>query len=160
MSKKILGFTFLLASIASSTGCMSQAGAETSPEGPMVTTIASGNNTVTGLAPTRKIEVYRDQVTFNGSLYEFIQPMAEETIDFTLNQVVLLSLGEKSSGGYSVSVSGVEETDDYVRVFVSYTFPGSNCMVPTVITSPFLFVNIDTVKELVFEERIQSVSCS
>ena len=160
MSQKYLIVSILLSTIAFSTGCASDADADTNSATPVATTIVSGDYTITGIPDSRKIEVYEDQVTFNESLYTFIRPIAEETIDFSLNQVVLFSLGGRSSGGYSIEVSGVEDMNDYVKVSVLYSFPGSDCVVTPSETSPYLFIKIDTTKEIIFEESIENLVCN
>ena len=160
MFKKYLVVPFLLSAMGAATGCMSEADAETNTGKPEATVIASGEYTVSGLSALRKIEIYGDQSSFNTSLYEFVQPIDEESVDFSLNKVVLFSMGERPSGGYSVSVSGIEESDDHVKVSVLYSFPGNDCMVTSVVTSPFQFIKINTTKELVFEESIQAAPCS
>ncbi len=121
--------------------------------------IAAGNNTISGQPENRKLEVYTDQTSFDSSLYLFIQPPAEYKVDFSSRRVVLLSLGGRPTGGYSIAVDKIEDYGDFIKASIVIKKPGSNCAVTQALTSPYQFVEVESVKELLFEERIEVVNC-
>ena len=121
--------------------------------------IASGENTINGLPENRKIEVYTTQTSFNSSLYLFIQPLTEYTVDFSSRRVVLLSLGGRASGGYSISAEKIEDYGEFIKALIVIKKPGSNCLVTQAQTSPYQFIEVESVKELLFEERVEVVNC-
>jgi hypothetical protein len=121
--------------------------------------IAAGDHTISGVPENRKLEIYTDQASFDASLYLFIQPPAEHTVDFSSRRVVLLSLGGRPTGGYSISVEKIEDHGDFIEASIIISKPGSNCFVTQAQTSPYQFVEVESVKELLFEEKIDVVNC-
>jgi hypothetical protein len=121
--------------------------------------IASGDSTISGLPEKRKLEIYTDQASFNSSFYLFLQPIAEHTVDFSSRRVVLLSLGSRSTGGYSISAEKIEDHGEFIKASIVIKKPGSDCAVAQVQTSPYEFVEVESVKELIFEERLEVVNC-
>ena len=57
-------------------------------------------------------------------------------VDFTKDMVLVAAAGTRPSGGYSISITDAVESSGSVTVNVTITSPGSNCAVPTVVTSP------------------------
>jgi hypothetical protein len=121
--------------------------------------IASGDNTVNGQPATRKLEIYTDQAAFNSSFYFFLIPIREHTVDFSTRRVALLSLGIRPTGGYSISAEKIEDHGEFIKASIVIKKPGSNCVVTQALTSPYQFVEVASVKELLFEERVEVVDC-
>jgi len=122
--------------------------------------IISGDNTMSGLQENRKIEVFSDQASLNSSLAIYVQFITEHTVDFNSRRAVLLSMGGRSTGGYSIKAEAVEDYDDYIKLKVFLTKPGNNCITTQALTSPYQFIEIESVKELVIEERVVVVNCN
>jgi len=75
------------------------------------------------------------------------------TIDFSKETVIAVFMGEKTSGGYAVSVESVKEEGEKVIVQIKEVKPGTKDMVTMAITQPFCFAKINNVgKEIVFEK--------
>ncbi len=121
--------------------------------------IASGDHTISGSPENRKLEIYVNQTSFNSSLYLFIQPLAEYTVDFSSRRVALLSLGGRPTGGYSISTEKIEDYGEFIKASIVIKKPGSNCLVTQEPTSPYQFIEVESVKELLFEERVEVVDC-
>ncbi len=121
--------------------------------------IAAGDHTISGLPENRKLEVYTDQASFDSSLYLFIQPISQYIVDFSSRRVVLLSLGGRSTGGFSISVEKIEDYGDFLKASIIIKKPGSNCVVTQAQTSPYQFVEVESVKELLFQEKVEVVNC-
>ena len=78
------------------------------------------------------------------------------SIDFSKETVIAVFMGEKTSGGYAVSVESVKEEGEQVIIQIKEIKPGPKDMVTMVITQPFCFVKINRVgKEFVFENLIE-----
>lgn len=72
-------------------------------------------------------------------------------IDYTKQMLLALFMGEKTSGGYAISVDHIVETSDKLTVFLKEITP--NGMAIMAITSPFCFVLVNkTDKEVIFEK--------
>ena len=121
--------------------------------------VATGNNTINGQPENKKLEVFSNQPAFNSSLYLFIQPLVEHTVDFSSRRVALLSLGGRSTGGYSISAEKIEDYGDYIKATVLIKKPSVNCVVTQAQSSPYQFVEVESTKELLFEERVEFVDC-
>ena len=67
-------------------------------------------------------------------------------VDFDKYIVIAMFQGSKSSGGYDIEATKVVETNytlnNVVRVTVKETFPGNDCQVTTIITSPYHIIKI------------------
>ncbi|MBF7092394.1 protease complex subunit PrcB family protein [Flavobacterium sp. ALJ2] len=64
---------------------------------------------------------------------------------------IILNMGEKSTGGYSIGVEKVEETDKNIVITVKETAPAPDSMVMQVITYPYAVVKINSKKEIVIK---------
>lgn len=122
--------------------------------------IASGFNATNGAEVNRKIEIFTSQKALNSSLAIFTILKKEHTIDFNSKQSVLLSMGTRSSGGYSIKTETIEDHGNYIKLKVLLTKPGNNCMVSQMLTSPYQFIEIESDKELVVEERVVVDDCN
>lgn len=69
--------------------------------------------------------------------------------DITSANFLILNMGEKSTGGYSIGVEKVEETADKIIVTVKETEPKPGDMVTQAITYPYAVVKINSKKEIV-----------
>lgn len=65
---------------------------------------------------------------------------------------VVLSAGEKPTGGYGITVTDVKETNTEIEVYVQKTKPDPNSFVSMVITYPICIVQINSKKPLVFKD--------
>ena len=67
-------------------------------------------------------------------------------IDVQRSNFVILNMGEKSTGGYSVAVESVQETEKNIIINVKESSPELGTMVSQVITYPFCVVKINSKK--------------
>ncbi len=118
-----------------------------------------------GLAlPTRT--VVADQATFE-SLWQqaFASPTGAvppaPAVDFARSKVVFVALGERSSGGYQIAVTGALRFEDELVIEVETVRPG-DCPVAAVMTQPMDVVEIPRADANViirFAERTRTTSC-
>lgn len=69
--------------------------------------------------------------------------------DISNSNYVILNMGEKNSGGYSIGVEKVEETDKNIIITVKENNPSPHAMVTQVISYPYTVVRIHSKKEIV-----------
>ena len=62
-------------------------------------------------------------------------------VDFNKNSVIAVFIGNRSNGGFMVSIDSITEGKN-LTVNITETTPGSNCMVTDAITRPFSLVKI------------------
>jgi len=120
----------------------------------------SGDHPISGTDKNRKLEVFRDQESFNARLAEYVESVQEHTVDFSTKRAVLLDLGQRNTGGYSIATSEIQEFNDNVIVVITVTKPGSSCAVTQAFTSPFEFIEVQSIKEILFVEQLVISDCN
>lgn len=74
-------------------------------------------------------------------------------VDLSKETIVAIFMGEKTSGGYAVTVKEVKERAGKIVVDVIETTPKTSDMVVTVITQPFCIIKVNNAsKNMVFEK--------
>ncbi len=63
-------------------------------------------------------------------------------VDFNENQVILIAMGMKTSGGYDTQIRSINLSNENYTVEVIETSPGKGCMTTEAITYPFQLVQI------------------
>ena len=71
--------------------------------------------------------------------------------DISNSNYVILNMGEKNTGGYSIEVEKVEETDKNIIITVKENSPAPDAMTMQVITYPYTVVKIHSKKEIVIK---------
>lgn len=71
--------------------------------------------------------------------------------DINTSNFIILNLGEKSSGGYSVTIDKVEETATNIVVFVKEIAPDLSSPVTDLMTNPYAIVKINSKKEIIIK---------
>ena len=104
-----------------------------------------------------KFIVIKDETTLN-EIYKLINKSKSPgikipIINFEKETVLVLFLGEKSSGGYSIAVEQILDENEKVTVKYKVTLPKLGEMVTTVMTQPYCIIKIPkTLKEVVFKK--------
>ncbi|SEA31179.1 PrcB C-terminal [Flavobacterium gillisiae] len=73
------------------------------------------------------------------------------SIDVQRSNFVILNMGEKSTGGYSVAVESVQETEKNIIINVKESSPEPDAMVTQGVTYPFCVVKINSKKEIIIK---------
>lgn len=76
----------------------------------------------------------------------------ETKVDFKNSQAIALFLGQKNTGGYSISVENVEETSDEIIVKVKSTSPKPGEVATMALTNPYYVAKIKSKKKIKFIE--------
>ncbi|MBY0111013.1 protease complex subunit PrcB family protein [Patescibacteria group bacterium] len=69
--------------------------------------------------------------------------VALPTVDFEKYQVLAVFGGQKNSGGHTVAVKEVVDTENTRRITITHSAPGSSCITTQALTSPFQFVRVE-----------------
>lgn len=67
---------------------------------------------------------------------------APPAVDFDTRSVIVVFMGQQSSGGHTVTVASAERRGDVLHVTVRLRVPGVGCMTTQALTSPFQVVSI------------------
>ena len=71
--------------------------------------------------------------------------------DISNSNYVILNMGEKNTGGYSIKVEKVEETDKNIIITVKEVNPAADAMTMQVITYPYTVVKVHSKKEIIIK---------
>lgn len=82
-------------------------------------------------------------------------------IDFNNTKVLVIEAGVAPNSGYGVRFNGMIELGDYVVADVSYLTPsnGAACSYMLAISNPYIFVQINTTKPILVNERLEQRKC-
>jgi len=81
-------------------------------------------------------------------------------IDFNKDAVIAVFAGQKLSGGHSIKVSKIEDTDKRI-VSVTLFQPGDDCVVGQSLTAPYELAIVPTTSlQFIHEDNIATTSCS
>ena len=82
------------------------------------------------------------------------------SVDFSTGKVLLVDMGMRSNGGYSISVTSVHaNTDGFVTANVELLKPGSRCFTTQALTNPYQFVYIPSLEEILVTETVRVNRC-
>jgi hypothetical protein len=82
-------------------------------------------------------------------------------IDFGTRMVVFASMGERTSGGYMISVLEAAQEDDVLYVEVEEATPGIECITTDVISTPAVAVSVPrTAATVMFVDREIAYPCA
>jgi len=118
-----------------------------------------GQATRDGRLFSKSIRVLENEQQYKDALASY-QKEVSAKVDFSQGKVLLLDLGQRNTGGYTVAITGLEDRKDYVVVKVGITHPGSNCMLTQSLTNPFQFSYIATRKKLLIVENVIYHECN
>jgi hypothetical protein len=74
--------------------------------------------------------------------------VAPGSVDFTKGKVLLVDMGSRSTGGYSIRVASIDVPDSCVVANVGLVELGPQCVTTTALTNPYQFTFIPTLKEI------------
>ncbi len=82
-----------------------------------------------------------------------------EAVNFEEETIVLIDMGTRNTGGYTIDIQSFTEENDYIRAKVLLTLPGENCVTTQAITNPFKLIMLKTKKDILVTEELSISSC-
>jgi len=151
-----------LVSIALMAGCSSNNDGTESAEAVRFSVIGSGVNLTAGTEDPKVLEAYTDQAAYDSALNTYNFQVDGEVIDFASEQIVLVSMGSRSTGGHTLMAESVKDAGDFIELNLQLISPGANCIVTTAFTHPYQVLKINSQKEVRTIERtvIDDTGCS
>lgn len=111
-----------------------------------------------GLYTSKSVKILRDNDKYQKEIVKYSNS-APPPVDFSTNSVLLVDMGERNSGGYSMVVTDVADYPNYVVATVTLTKPALGCTVTDLMTNPSQFVEIKTRKEILIREELNITHC-
>ena len=123
--------------------------------------IKSGTNGIYKSATELKIEESAKLDAVWAELFKNYSRQAPiPIVDFTKNSVIVVTMGEQNSGGHSIKISSVSETDKAIIVNIEESKPGSTCITTSVMTYPFQLIEIPkSDKKFIFNRTKKVIEC-
>lgn len=106
----------------------------------------------------KQAKVIFTQADYEAELANYTN-VAPDSFDFSKGRVLLVDMGPRSSGGYSVRIASVDVADSWVVVNVELVTPGPECIVTASLTNPYQFIFIPTLKEILLSEKMLITNC-
>ena len=105
--------------------------------------LASGSTC--GIAEKMELLI-SDEATWKAlwdKIYAYSKPVpALPEVDWDNYRLVAAFMGQKSSGGYAISVENVQVTDSFAALTVVHNEPGATCFVTMGLSQPFVIAKI------------------
>ena len=79
-------------------------------------------------------------------------------VDFEMNQLLLVTMGEKPSGGYSVKVSSIAKTPKGMLVTIEEFMPGKSCNNTSALVYPFQLIEMAKTTEVLTYVRVSKIN--
>lgn len=140
-------------------GCLSDSNAESPLPESEYQELNRGAYTVSGTFTEKQVKVITSQASYNEELVNYTSEIPT-IVDFSQGKVLLVDMGQRNSGGYSIGVSSISVEDNYIVAGVVLSSPGQNCAVTLALTNPYQFVFIPTNKEILVSESLTVYDCA
>ncbi len=135
---KLINVFILLGILVSLSGCLSDSQADASVSFEVLLTDSGPKNGVLG---NRKFEFINNQVSYDEAVARYSGEVTTQ-LDFTNSQVVLLDIGQRGTGGYSVRVDRIVESNGSIGIIATEISPGAGCFTTSASTSPYVFIKV------------------
>ncbi len=155
---RIIFLSLLLGVIPFISGCADDATAEDPFSESEFSELQSGLHTDSDAYTQKQSKVIVSQKDYDKELLVYTSA-SPESIDFLTSKVLLVDMGKRNTGGYSIKVTSIDVNENYVVAHVNLMQPGQNCLVTDALTNPYQFVLIPTQKEVLITERITLEEC-
>ncbi len=156
----IFSLIFLLGTIVLSS-CKS--GKEATPTGTAIkfSEIKTGTNSSYSEFTTFEIHNFQELAEVWSNFFtKYDRKPPIPKIDFENKMLIAAALGERNSGGYSIKIKSVLETNQTMIVVTEETKPGNTCNSATVMVYPFQLVEISkTGKPITFTKTVKVNEC-
>lgn len=113
-----------------------------------------------GSSSFKQSKVLNSLALYQAELTQYANDQPKE-VDFDRYHVLLVDMGVKQNGGFSVSINEEASTikDNIVSVQVSFNHTASHCPVTQAITNPYIFYKVPAAKEVLVYETVTIQDC-
>jgi hypothetical protein len=143
--KHALSYMVVSVSLAALLGCAGDSSAESPPVGSAYVVLNQGIYTDNGIGTKKQTKIISSQADYAMELLNY-SSATPATVDFDKGRVLLVDMGVRNTGGYSVGVVSVDVADSWVVANVGLVRPGSSCIVTLGSSNPWQFVFIPSRK--------------
>ncbi|MGB0887377.1 MAG: protease complex subunit PrcB family protein [Vicingaceae bacterium] len=159
--KKILLTSTILVLIIFQLSCNCTKNAKPTTSNLSFTELKSGNASDYNNAETIKINTKEEfKPVWEKCYAKYDRKPALPEIDFNTNMLVVIALGERNSGGYSLQVEKVIESKNTITITATETKPGVNCASASVMVYPFQIILLPkNNKKVVVAKNIKINDC-
>lgn len=129
--------------------------------------LSSCSTTTLKTVSSNKLYEILNQQSYGGATIQFYEILSESNeikmllndenlkrkitpIDVHQANFIILNMGEKPTGGYSIGIDNVEETVDTIVIKVKIINPEAGSIVTQSLTTPFCVVKINSKKKIIF----------
>ena len=148
----------MLIALMSALVACSESGAQSAiPDLPYVE-LAKGEYTQNGLPTRKQTKIISSQSEYAAELANYTSAAAA-TVDFAQGKVLLIDMGSRDTGGYSVSLTRAYDAGEWVQTAITLVLPGAGCAVSQAATNPYQFVFIPSQKEILISESLRKTAC-
>jgi protease stability complex PrcB-like protein len=122
------------------------------------------NSGTNGDFPEKSNKVISNQTDYNdawgAAFSRFFDKQKPARIDFENKMILLVTMGEKTSGGYTIKIDSIKEDEKTLVVTILETSPGKGCMNTSVMTYPYQIIELKkSKKEVVFKTIEKIYNC-
>ena len=139
-------------------GCNGESRAQSPSPESQFAELNKGHITENGIPTKKQTKVLLSQMDYAAELANYTSA-TPVSVDFTTGKVLLVDMGVRNTGGYSVAVMSVDVGTNSVVANIRLLKPGSGCAVTASITNPYQFVFIPSLKEILVSETLEVVNC-
>jgi hypothetical protein len=117
-----------------------------------------GIYTDNGIGTKKQTKIISSQADYAMELLNY-SSAKPASVDFDKGRVLLVDMGVRNTGGYSVGVASVDVAENWVVANVGLVRPGSGCVVTQAPSNPWQFVFIPSRKEILVSESLKITNC-
>ncbi len=148
----------LLCTILSLSGCVENSNAESPLPETEAQQLKQGFYTNSGTYTKKQLKIITSQADYNEELANYTSDVPAE-IDFDKGRVLLMDMGQRNTGGYSIGLDSIDVFEAHITANVNLSKPGQNCVVTQALTNPYQFVYIPTEREVLVSESLTIYTC-
>jgi hypothetical protein len=156
--KHILSLIVLPVFMSAQVGCTGDSSAQSASAESLYVVLIQGIYTDNGIGTKKQTQVISSQMDYAMELANY-SSATPASVDFDKGRVLLVDMGPRNTGGYSIGVTSVDVSENWVVARVGLVKPGPGCNVTQAVTNPFQFVFIPSRKEILVSESLQIANC-
>jgi hypothetical protein len=156
--KQILSLLMLVVLMAVLWGCTRESSAEDPLPESQYVELNRGEYTLNGISTKKQTKIISSQIDYAAELANYTST-TPTSVDFTKGKVLLIDMGGRNTGGYSIGVTSVNVADNWVVTNIRLVKPGQGCIVTQALTNPYQFVFIPSLKEILVSESMEIINC-